>query len=350
MVKKEQKIAVALSGGVDSATVAYLLRKQGHDLIGLHMRLKNGNDETERAVRAICKKLNIKYYPVNLSEKFNDQVVKYFLSSYEKGATPNPCVVCNKKIKFNELLRVASELGCDYLATGHYARLGHKLPIKLTKSKDEKKDQTYFLYKLTQGDLSRILFPLGDLVKDEVRKIADKARLPYIKKESQDVCFLNQNGKIIEHNDYLKKHLKLKTGPIKMLSGQVIGKHQGLPLYTIGQRRGIEIGGRGPYYAAKMDYKKNILYVTDKFDDLILYGDKLIAKDVNWTSGREPKLPLTCEAVIRYRHKAVRCRVESNEAKKYRVIFKEPQRAITPGQSVVFYKKDEMLGGGTIFD
>ena len=254
---------------------------------------------------------------------------------------------------------------------------------KLFRGKDKSKDQSYFLYNLTQRQLARILFPLGDYTKEEVKKIADKAGLPYLTKESQDVCFLKG-----DHNDFLREHIKLKSGPIVAFTpttphlsspspqqdggsntpsylgwaggginkraGEVIGEHQGLPLYTIGQRRGVEIGGIGPFYVAKRDFKTNTLYVVSDRDDPILYSDELIAGDVNWISGKEPKLPLTCQSVIRYRHKLVDCIVKCIvgtghcPVQKYLIKFKKPQRAVTPGQSVVLHQGDEVLGGGII--
>ncbi|OQA38956.1 MAG: tRNA-specific 2-thiouridylase MnmA [Parcubacteria group bacterium ADurb.Bin316] len=225
------------------------------------------------------------------------------------------------------------------------------------KAVDANKDQSYFLHKLSQDQLKKLIFPLGDYRKDEVRVLARQFKLPTAtKKESQEICFVSDKG----HNEFLKRYLKLKPGSIRLMNGEKIGEHKGLPLYTIGQRRGIEIGGRGPYYAAKMDYKTNTLFVTDSANDQILFGNSLIAKDVNWIAGREPKMPFFCEAVIRYRHKPIKCKVKklsslakATEDKKvesnvYEVKFKEPQRAITAGQSVVFYKGDELLGGGII--
>lgn len=374
MSKIKQKAVVAMSGGVDSSVAAMLLKEQGHEVIGMFMKLGINQQENEAAARRVCQKLKIKFYPINIAGEFKKEVIDYFLTSYSKGLTPNPCVKCNQLIKFNTLLKHAKKAGADYLATGHYARLKREMPnakcqmpnLSLLRGKDKNKDQSYFLYTLTQKQLKYILFPLGDYTKEKVRKIADKAKLPYLKKESQDVCFLTG-----DHNDFLTKHLKLKPGPIKILphpnpplikgrelKGGVIGKHQGLPLYTIGQRRGVEIGGIGPFYVARRDYKTNTLYVVKDGDDPALYKDELEAKNLNWISGHEPKLPLKCEAVIRYRHKPVQCIITSPPApllirkgekgERYLVKFAKPQRAITPGQSVVLYQKDEVLGGGII--
>lgn len=344
---KKKKVIVAMSGGVDSSTVAYLLKKQGHEVRGIFMRLGTGQEESEAAARRVCQQLGIKFYPVNLVAKFKKEVVDYFIASYEQGLTPNPCIKCNQVIKFGELWQIAQEQECDYLATGHYAKI---IKNKIFKPKDKDKDQTYFLYNLNQEQFKHILFPLGDYLKSEIRKIADKNKLPYLKKESQDICFLNKNGKIINHNDFLREHIQAKSGLIKTLKNNKLGKHQGLPFYTVGQRRGIAIGGKGPFYAVQMDYKFNILYVTDDANDPILFSDSLIAKNVNWISGDEPKMPLQCEAIIRYRHQPVRCKIEKTRGRPliYKIKFDESQRAITPGQSVAFYQGNELLGGGVI--
>lgn len=379
-----------MSGGVDSSAAVFLLQKQGYEVIGMFMRLINNSDD-EQAARRVCAKLGVKFYPVNYADQFKKEVIDYFIKSYERGLTPNPCARCNRLIKFGALLKSAEEIGADFLATGHYVRCQisdfrcRKCLYKLLRGKDDGKDQSYFLYNLTQKQLARVLFPLGEYTKEEVRKIADNAGLPYVKKESQDVCFLKG-----DHNDFLREHINLKPGPIVALTpnpspaaagegsalikyncdkiapstvryergrageGEKIGEHQGLPLYTIGQRRGVEIGGTGPFYAAKCDYKTNTLYVVSDRDDPVLYSNELIAGDVNWISGKEPKLPLSCHAVIRYRHKPVKCIITIGtgqcpvHAKKYSVKFNKPQRAVTPGQSVVFYKGDEALGGGII--
>ena len=370
------KVVVAMSGGVDSSAAVFLLQKQGYDVIGMFMRLINNGDD-EHAARRVCAKLGVKFYPVNYSRQFEKEVIDYFIESYKQGLTPNPCVRCNRLIKFGALLKSAREVGADFLATGHYARLRreiqnfksqitnkyqisniksqitemqiNKLSIKykLLRGKDESKDQSYFLYNLGQKQLTKILFPLGEYTKEEVKKIVDKAKLPYIKKESQDVCFLSG-----DHNDFLREKLILKKGDIKTLDGKKIGEHQGLPLYTIGQRRGVEIGGVGPFYAAKRDYKTNTLYVVSDRDDPALYSGKLIAGGVNWISGQEPKLPLSCQAVIRYRHQPVKCKVAKPpsgfKSHSVAVVFSQPQRAVTPGQSVVLYNGDEVLGGGII--
>jgi tRNA-specific 2-thiouridylase len=356
-----------------------ILKGKDYKVTGMFMRLGTpGEEKNEAAVRSVCRKLAIAFYPVNLEEQFKSEIISYFLEGYKQGVTPNPCVKCNNLIKFGELLRRVKDLDADFLATGHYVRLttsdvGHSTSdvvntYKLFRGKDKGKDQSYFLYTLTQEQLKHLLFPLGEYTKEEVRKIADKAELPYIKSESQDVCFLNRDGKILEHNDYLKKYIKLKPGPIKTIDGDKVGEHQGLPLYTIGQRRGIEVGGTGPYYVVRADYKTNTLYVVRDHEHPALYRSELTANNVNWVAGSEPVLPLNCDAVIRYRHLPIECNIKRSDLFKedrftYSVKFLKPQRAITPGQSVVLYgirrgptnaahanysNEDEILGGGII--
>jgi len=363
MGKKKKKIVVAMSGGLDSSAAAFLLQKQGYEAMGMFMRLGvDSQPENESAARRVCQKLKIKFYPINFAQRFRKDVIDYFLESYAHGLTPNPCVKCNQFIKFGFLLVQAKKIGADYLTTGHYVIRKQKIKnrkqgYKLFRGKDGDKDQSYFLYNLTQRQLARILFPLGDYTKAEVKKMADKAGLPYLEKESQDVCFLAG-----DHNDFLREHLNLMAGSIKIINGKKIGEHQGLPLYTIGQRKGVEIGGIGPFYVARCDYKTNTLYVVSDRDDPVLYSDELVAQNVNWIAGVEPGLPLKCEVVIRYRHKPVKCiialtpgpsparasRERGIKYKKYLVKFNRPQRAVTPGQSVVFYNKNEVLGGGVI--
>jgi tRNA-specific 2-thiouridylase len=273
-------------------------------------------------------------------------VKEYFLKAYQGNSTPNPCVKCNQLIKFGELLKRVQDLGCDYLATGHYLKIKKvKNKFHLYRAKDTTKDQTYFLYNLTQAQLKHILFPMGDLIKKDVKAEAEKNKLPNIKTESQDACFLSG-----DHRDYLRRNLKPAKGEIRTKLGEVIGQHEGLPFYTIGQRKGVEIGGKGPYYVVSRDFENNILYVTNSPDDPALSGDYLLAQDINWISGKQPKLPFSCSAVIRYRHPQEPCVITKGEDGLLVVKFKTPQRAITPGQSVVFYKKDELLGGGIIFN
>ncbi len=331
---------------------AKILKDQGYECLGIFMRLgiERGCCD-EDAARKVCRKLGIKFYPLDLRSEFKKEVKDYFLSSYKKGITPNPCIKCNQLIKFGELLNKTRALGCDYLATGHYIKIKKiKGKYKLFRAQDDKKDQTYFLYNLTQSQLKHLIFSMGGLIKKDVKIQAEKNKVPSLKDESQDICFLSG-----EHNEYLKKNLKMKKGPIKNSAGEILGEHQGLPLYTIGQRKGVEIGGTGPYYVVRKDFENNTLYVTNKADDPALNSKTLIAENVNWISGTAPKFPFKCQAVIRYRHTAVPCVVKKCRNAKFCVPtvsviveFSTPQRAITPGQSAVFYKGDEVLGGGVI--
>lgn len=351
--KKKTKVLVAMSGGVDSSVAAQLLKNQGYQVTGIFLNFwkeqgMTGDNkccslEALLDARAVAQKIGIELFTFDFKDKFKLKVVDNFLSEYQKGRTPNPCVICNREVKIGGLLKYAQSLGFDYVATGHYLRI-KKLGRNyyLYKAKDKNKDQSYFLYSFNQDQLKHLLFPLGNYDKPRVRELANKYKLPTAeKKESQEICFIP--GK--HHNDFLKRHLSLKLGPIKVLgSNQVIGQHEGLALYTIGQRRGL-IGGTGPYYAAKFDTKNNTLYVVKDFNDPVIYGDNLRAQKVNWLN--KQKFPLNCEAVIRYRHPAVKCQV-SEVANNYLVRFKTAQRAITPGQSIVFYKGREVLGGGVI--
>ncbi len=357
ITKKKGKVLVAMSGGVDSSVAAQLLKNQGYDVSGVFLHFwkdESAGDAHENRccsleslndAKAVAAKIGMPLFTFNFSEPFKKAVVDSFLSEYEAGRTPNPCVVCNRKIKIGLLLKHARALGYDYVATGHYLnikKVGRE--YQLFKAKDKNKDQSYFLYTFKPDELKHLLFPLGGFIKPQVRKMAAKHKLIVAgKAESQDICFLSG-----DHNNFLKKYLRLIPGDIKVLeTGEKIGEHQGLPLYTIGQRRGL-VGGTGPYYVAKFDYKKNILYVVKNWNENILYGESLIAQKVNWLSGRPLKRALSCEAVIRYGHKAVKCTINPKNKTDYNVEFKAPQRAITPGQSIVFYNKKQVLGGGII--
>ena len=350
---------MAMSGGVDSSVAAQLLKNQGYDVTGIFLHFWKDEKLGAKAENKCCSveslldaklvanKIGIPLHTFNFAKEFKATVVDNFLSEYKIGRTPNPCVLCNKKIKIGLLLEYAKELGFDYVATGHYLKIkdfaGER---RLYKAKDTKKDQSYFLYTFNQKQLKHLMFPLGGYDKPKVRKLAEQYGLiTAAKPESQDICFLSG-----PHNDFLKRYLKLKAGPIKLLdSGEEIATHQGLPLYTIGQRRGIEIGGNGPYYVAKMDYATNTLYVVRQWNENILYADSLICEGSNWLSGKKLELPLKCQAVIRYGHVAVPCTVNRGKNKdELTVKFKQPQRAVTPGQSVVFYDKNRALGGGII--
>jgi len=349
-----KKAIIAMSGGVDSSVAAALLKEQGYQVEGIFMKLGiEGDEESEKSARAVADKLKIKFSGLDLSKEFKKKVIDYFVAEYKNGRTPNPCVMCNREIKFGILMDKILEMGADFMATGHYVRLRREIPnpksqipkFGLLKAKDESKDQSYFLYNLTQEKLKRCLFPLGNYVKIEVRRLAEKYELPILEgDESQEICFIESK----RYRDFLKKRLKLVPGDIVDADNDKIGHHQGLPLYTIGQRRDIGIGGTGPYYVVKIDFGNNKLTVSDNFSDPALYSKKLIAEEVNWIAGKEPKLPLKVKAKIRYRSKEALATVRRDDKNKYQITFKTPQRAITPGQSAVFYLEEEIIGGGVI--
>jgi len=354
-----------MSGGVDSSVAAALLKKQGFDVVGIFMNFwKDGKSsdnrccsvESEKLARLVAKQIEIPFYVLNVEKEFKKKVVDYFLKEYKNGNTPNPCVVCNREIKFGFLINKALSLGADYVATGHYARisLGNKLfsapgPLfgepaiasksslpRLFTSKDKEKDQTYFLCQLNKNQLKHILFPVGGYKKPEVRKLAKKFDLPVAEtQESQEVCFIANST-----DEFLKKYLKTKPGKVFDKTGKVLGEHEGLWFYTIGQRKGIGLSG-GPYYVVAKDLKKNALIVSKNQKDLLQKEFKI--KNINWFLGKIPKPGASVEVKIRYRNKAAEATIEKNK-----VIFKKPQRAVTPGQYAVFYKGEELLGGGTI--
>ena len=360
IIPENKKAVVAMSGGVDSSVVAVLLKEQGYKVEGIFMRLGiAGDNESEKYARAVAKKIGIKFHAVNLSKEFRKEIISYFISEYEKGRTPNPCVMCNKEIKFGILLDKALEMGADHIATGHYVKkiktknLKLKTRYKLLKAKDKNKDQSYFLYTLTQKKLKHCLFPLGEYTKDEVREIAGEYKLGIydknktlkgkFQKESQEICFIQNKY----YGDFLRKYLKLVHGKIIDENNNILGEHKGLPLYTIGQRRDIGIGGTGPYYVINLNRKKNQLVVSNNKNDKNLFSKELIAKKINWISGSVPKLPLGIKAKARYRMNEESAVVDKIKGK-YIVKFSKPQRAITSGQSVVFCKGSEILGGGVI--
>lgn len=356
-----ERVVVAMSGGVDSSVAAALLKKQGYDVIGVFMRFwqeGSGGRNTccsagaEQAARNVAAKLGIPFYVLRLEAEFKKSVVDYFLAEEKRARTPNPCVACNKKIKFGLLFNKAMALGADYIATGHYARIVQKSRSKIKNSnqklqvfklfcaKDKDKDQSYFLYTLSQNQLRRVLFPLGDYTKDEVYQLAKKWKLPYRRDESFDLCFIARG-----RENFLKKYLKPKSGKIMSLKQEELGEHPGLAYYTIGQRKNILLE-RGPWWVVKKDGKKNILSVSD--NEMDLYSRELSAGQINWIGGREPKFPAKVMAKIRYKSEEAEAQIDAIKTG-IALKFKKPQRAITPGQSVVFYGKNgEVLGGGII--
>jgi len=341
-----------MSGGVDSSVAAALLKSRGFDVMGVFMRFWKAPNaktqggwnrccsiESENRARAVAQKLGIPFYTLNFSSEFKKRIVDYFLKEYKQGRTPNPCVVCNKEIKFGLLLEKALAFKADFIATGHYAK---KQGNNLLKSKDRQKDQTYFLWQLSQKQLKRIMFPVGGYTKPQVRELARKFNLSTAKtKESQEVCFIETTTA-----EFLKKYLKQKPGNILNKKKEKVGEHQGLWFYTVGQRRGIGISG-GPYFVLNKNMKTNTLVVTKDIKDL--QRKELLAKNINWISDKAPKLPLKVLAKIRYGSEESSAVItRAKKPKTYKIIFTKPQTSIASGQSVVFYNKKELLGGGII--
>ena len=356
--KSQTRVVVGMSGGVDSSVAALLLKQQGYDVIGVFMKNWDDTDEfghctaTEdfEDVRRVCDQIGIPYYSVNFEEEYSERVFSYFLEEYRRGRTPNPDVMCNREIKFKELLNAALELGADYLATGHYAQVAEAEPnrFELRRAVDTRKDQTYFLHTLSQYPLSQAMFPIGHLDKPMVRQIAAEAGLATAKKkDSTGICFIGERN----FREFLSHYLPAQEGDIRTTSGEVKGRHEGLMYYTIGQRQGLGIGGSGtgePWFVVGKDLERNILYVEQGHDHPLLFSRGLMASESHFISGQEPGTTFDCTAKFRYRQpdQPVHVTLLANGACK--VDFVEPQRAITPGQSVVFYQGDVCLGGAVI--
>jgi len=347
MKESKKKVIFAMSGGVDSSVAAWLLQSRGFEVKGIFLKLSNSDFSKESFEKAkkISKILKIPISAVDARKEFKKKVIGYFLKESKRGITPNPCVVCNEEIKFGILLKKALEMGADFLATGHYVKktesvVGLKTVYKLSIAKDKKKDQSYFLWRLNQRKLKHVLFPLGEYMKKEVTEMAKTLGImKLIRGESRDICFIkNTTG------EFLTSHLSEKLGKIVNTKRKIIGEHRGLWLYTIGQRKGIKLSG-GPYYVLNKDFKSNTLTVTKNGKNL--FGKELLCSDLNWISGKEPKFPLKAEAKIRYRHRLSPA-VSSFSKEGLKIIFEKSQRAITAGQSIVFYKNEELLGGGVI--
>jgi len=348
-------IVIGLSGGVDSAVAAWLLQEQGHQVTGLFMKNWEEDDdqdycaaaEDHAIARTVCEQLDIPLKTVNFATEYWDQVFTRFLSDSATGRTPNPDVLCNREIKFKVFLEHALTLGADCIATGHYARVLHSDGrYQLLKGQDKNKDQSYFLYSLGQAALAKSVFPLGEMIKPRVRALAQEIGLPnYDRKDSTGICFIGERP----FKAFLGRYLPPCPGDIRTLDGESKGQHDGLMYYTIGQRHGLSIGGPGePWYVAQKDLTQNILYVVQGRNHPALFDTSLQASDINWISGHAPKLALRCHAKIRYRQAEQMCVIEKLDDDSITVRFAEPQRAITPGQSVVFYDNEICFGGGVI--
>jgi tRNA-uridine 2-sulfurtransferase len=354
------RVVVGMSGGVDSSVTALLLKQQGYEPIGIFMKNWDDTDELgyctaeqdAEDVRRVCEQIGIPYYTVNFEKEYYDKVFSYFLDEYKRGRTPNPDVMCNREIKFGEFLNKALDLGADYVATGHYARVVEEDgKFKLLRGMDSNKDQTYFLNALNQEQLSRAMFPIGHLPKPEVRRIAEEAGLYTAKKkDSTGVCFIGERN----FREFLSQYLPAKSGEmVDIETGEVKGRHDGLMYYTLGQRQGLGIGGSGngqPWFVAEKDLERNILYVVQGDQHPSMYSTSLTASGLNWISGSRPAAGTTlhCTAKFRYRQPDQGVTLTFQEDDMVHVAFDVQQKAITPGQAVVFYDGETCLGGGII--
>ena len=352
---ERKKIAVGMSGGVDSAVAAFLLKEQGHDVTGIFMKnwdeQAEGSEECTAAedfddVRAVCDHIGIPYYTVNFTQEYWERVFSIFLKEYQAGRTPNPDVLCNREIKFAAFLDFCMQTGAEYMATGHYCRLGRENgETQLLKGLDPGKDQSYFLCMLTQQQLAPAMFPVGDLQKEQVRAIAEKAGLPVAKKkDSTGVCFIGER----HFKPFLQQFLPAQPGNMRTLEGKVVGRHDGLMYYTLGQRRGLGIGGAGNgerWFVLAKDMERNELIVTQGADHPLLYSKNALGTDATWISGEAPAGEFDCTCKYRYRQPDQAVHVSVRENGQVLVTAKERQRAVTPGQSMVFYQGAVCLGG-----
>lgn len=354
------KVICGMSGGVDSSVSAFILQQQGYQVEGLFMKNWEEDDDTDYCTaaadladaQAVCDKLGIKLHKINFAAEYWDNVFELFLEEYKAGRTPNPDILCNKEIKFKAFLEYAAEdLGADYIATGHYVRRGEKDgKALLLRGLDTNKDQSYFLYTLSEQQVAKSLFPVGDVEKPVVRAIAEDIGLVTAKKkDSTGICFIGER----KFKDFLARYLPAQPGDIKTLEGEVVGRHDGLMYHTLGQRKGLGIGGvkgksEEPWYVVEKDLVNNVLVVTQGLDNCALLSNGLIAQQLHWVSRKVLKAPLRCTVKTRYRQEDIACEVRPVGDDCVEVIFDEPQIAVTPGQSAVFYQGEICLGGGII--
>ena len=352
------RVIVGMSGGVDSSVAALLLKQQGYRVEGLFMKNWEEDDGTDYCTakvdladaQSVADRLDIKLHSANFAAEYWDGVFEHFLSEYRVGRTPNPDILRNREIKFRAFLDYAVQLGADYIATGHYVRREPEgTDIGLRKGLDNNKDQSYFLHQVGHAELAQSLFPLGAMQKSEVREIAvqagfDNAR----KKDSTGICFIGER----RFSDFLERYLPAQPGDIEDVEGLVLGEHRGLMYHTIGQRQGLGIGGlaersEAPWYVIKKDLERNVLVVAQGNDHPALFTSSLTVQDIFWIAGKAPTLPLRCQAKVRYRQPDQECVLQASD-RGFQVAFADPQRAVTPGQSVVFYDHESCLGGGII--
>jgi tRNA-specific 2-thiouridylase len=351
----KQKVVVGMSGGVDSSIAAWLLKEQGFEVLGLFMKNWEDDDTDEYCTSrqdlvdavSVADRIGIDIEAVNFSAEYRERVFNNFLSEYQAGRTPNPDVLCNAEIKFKAFLDHAFALGADWIATGHYAKLDRSFgTTRLRKARDRSKDQSYFLYRLNQVQLSRTLFPLGDWLKRDVRELARKLELAnYAKRDSTGICFIGERP----FREFLMRYLPARPGPIYSVDGTQVGTHQGLMYYTIGQRHGLGIGGRGEaWYVAAKELPDNRLVVAQGHDHPRLHRSCLQSSQLTWIAGTPAAWPNDYAAKTRYRQAEAPCTLTSIEGDRCEIVFESPQWAVTPGQSVVLYEGDVCLGGGII--
>ncbi len=343
-----KKVLIGISGGVDSSVAAALLQDQGFDVVGTTMIvLKEScrNNTVEKEAKEIAKQLGIEHISLHLQESFDEKIIKEFISEYLNGRTPNPCVLCNRIVKFEELLQTAYSKDIPYIATGHYAnveKIGDRYVLKKGESKT--KDQSYVLYNLTQEQLAHTIFPLGQYEKTKIRELAKKYNLPTAeKKDSQEVCFIeddNYNRFIMENTNS-----EMLPGYVLDTKGNILGKHNGIFNYTVGQRKGLGIPSNTPLYVIEIDIEKNQVIVGN---DNETFSSRLVARDLNWISIDKLEKEMKVEVKIRYGAKEAAAKIKPLEDDRVEVVFDTPQRAITPGQSVVFYDREYVVGGGII--